>query len=187
MSKAKLNGKEIASNVKLGKCEIIHFTDGTFVIVEMLSDVLKAEEAGFEALEEEDDEEEEAPKKKGGKKVVEEEEDDEEDDDEDEMTIDEMKADLIKGKFSTAKKLKAMDDDDVEDLWNENCAEEEDEEDEDEDEDDEELTMDEIEDMDYDDLEDLIDEKKLDIDIEDYTEKEVKKLRKAVAKALKIK
>ena len=206
MAKLNLEGKKIVSQVKLGKVEILHFEDGTFIIVDILSDNMSAVDAGFLTEDTEDDEddeeeeEEEAPKKKGKKAKEEEEEDededeededDEEDDEEDEITVDEMKADLIKGKHATKKKLAKMDEDEIGDLWDEHFGEEdEDEEDEDEDEDEEdgeELTTDDLMESDFDDLEDIIDEKDLDVDIEDYDIKDVDKLRKAVAKALGIK
>lgn len=165
MSKLKLEGKEIASTAKVGKAEIIHFTDDTFIIVDMLSDNMTAEEAGFEL----------------GEEVI---------DDPEEITIDEMKEDLLKGKHVTKKKLKGMDDEEIEELWDEHFDDNGDGKGNgDGDGDPDELTAEDLNEADYDDLEDIIEDEDLDLDIDDYEDdaKGTKKLRKAVAKELKIK
>ena len=63
---------------------------------------------------------------------------------------------------------------------------EEDDDEEDEDPTDDEYTWDDLAEMDYEELGDLVDEEKLDTDPDDYTEEEEDKLRRAIAKELGI-
>lgn len=72
----------------------------------------------------------------------------------------------------------------------EDSDEDEDEDDEDgddEDEDDEELTGEDLAEMDFEELEDVCDDKDLETDPDDYEEDDIEKLRKAIAKELGIK
>jgi hypothetical protein len=139
-------------------------------------------EEAYEALPEDDDEEEE------------EDDDEEEDEDEDEVSDEDMRDALVESGM-TKKAAKALKGEALKEAYDE-LEEEEEEEDEDDDDDDDDneegddLTADDIKEMDFDDLEDTIDEEELEIDIEDYDsddKKSVEKLRKAVAKALNIK
>ena len=102
MAKSKLAGKEISNEVNIGGGQtLINFTDGTFIIINSMSDVLEPEELGLTSSDEaeddeedEEEEEEEKPKAKKGKKV-------EEDEEEEELTADD---------------LMGMDEDDLEDV-----------------------------------------------------------------------
>ena len=77
---------------------------------------------------------------------------------------------------------------DEEDDEEEDDEEEEDEEEDDEEEEDEEdeLTGESLAEMDFEELEDVCDDKDLDVDPDDFDEDEIEKLRKAIAKELKI-
>ena len=63
-------------------------------------------------------------------------------------------------------------------------SEEEEEEEEDEEED--ELTGEQLNEMDFEELEDIVDDKDLEVDPDDYEEEDIEKLRKAIAKELGI-
>lgn len=64
--------------------------------------------------------------------------------------------------------------------------EEEDEEEEEEDEEEDELTGEQLNEMDFEELEDIVDDKDLEVDPDDYEEEDIEKLRKAIAKELGI-
>lgn len=127
-------------------------------------------EEAYEALPEEDDE------------------DDEDEDEDEEVSEDDMRDALVESGM-TKKAAKALKGDKLKAAYDELEDDESEDEDEDEAEGDE-LTSNDLKEMDFDDLEDTIDEYELEIDIEDYDsddKKSVEKLRKAVAKALNIK
>ena len=135
MAKSKLANKKVQEEKALGGgLTMIIFTDGTFIVVSNMSDVLESEELGLSAATSEEEEEEE------------DEEEDEEDDDEEE---------------------------------------DEDEDEEGDEEEGDELTAEDLMEMDFDDLEDLVDDEDLEIDVDDYEDDE-EGLRKAIAKKLGI-
>lgn len=135
--------------------------------------------------------------------------DDSEEEDDDEVSIEDMKAALLESGM-TKKELKKLSDEEIEEAYgdlesddSEEEEEEEEEEDSDDDDDDsddsddddseedsddsdEEVTAEDLLEMDFEDLEDLCDDQELDIDPDDYEEDQVDKLRKAVAKELGI-
>ena len=79
------------------------------------------------------------------------------------------------------------DDDDDSEEDDDDDDSEEDDEDSDDDDDEEEITPESLAEMDFEELEDVCEDKGLDVDPDDYDEDEVEKLRKDVAKALGIK
>lgn len=84
------------------------------------------------------------------------------------------------------------DDDDSDDEEDEDSDEDdedsdEDEDEEEEDEDDEELTGEDLAEMDFEELEDVCDDKDLETDPDDFEEEDIEKLRKAIAKELGLK
>lgn len=76
-------------------------------------------------------------------------------------------------------------DEDEEEEEEEEDEEEEEEEEEDEEEEDE-LTGEQLNEMDFEELEDIVDDKDLEVDPDDYEEEDIEKLRKAIAKELGI-
>lgn len=187
-------GQKVTNTEDLGNGYVrITFNDGTMIVAQVVPLAIKVAS-----------EKTAAPAKEGkaakGKAKAQEEE--EEEDEEEEITIEEMREALIEA-GEDKKKVKKMTDEEVEEAYDELEEEEDEEEDDEDDEDDEEeeedddeddeddsLTADDIRDADFDDLEDIIDDQELEIDIEDYDAKKPKdleKLRKEVAKALKIK
>ena len=62
----------------------------------------------------------------------------------------------------------------------------EEEEDEEEEEEEDELTGEQLNEMDFEELEDIVDDKDLEVDPDDYEEEDIEKLRKAIAKELGI-
>jgi hypothetical protein len=79
------------------------------------------------------------------------------------------------------------DDDDSDDEEDEDSDEDDEDSDEDEDEDDEELTGEDLAEMDFEELEDVCDDKDLETDPDDFEEEDIEKLRKAIAKELGLK
>lgn len=79
------------------------------------------------------------------------------------------------------------DDDDSDDEEDEDSDEDDEDSDEDEDEDDEELTGEDLAEMDFEELEDVCDDKDLETDPDDFEEDDIEKLRKAIAKELGLK
>ena len=143
--KTGLAGKVIKEEKQLGGgLVMIIFTDGTFITVGQISDVIEAEELGFESAADEDDDEED---------------DDDSDDDDDDSDDD--------------------DEDDSDD-------DEEEEDDDDDEEEGDELTVEQLMEMDFDDMDDLVDDEELDIDVDKYEDDE-DGLRKAIAKKLGLK
>lgn len=88
--------------------------------------------------------------------------------------------------FNSEEEDSEDEEEDSEDEEEESDEDEEDEDSDDDDEEGEELTAEDLMEMDADDLEDLIDDEELDVDVEDYEDDE-EGLRKEVAKALGIK
>lgn len=151
--KTGLAGKVIKEEKQLGGgLVMIIFTDGTFITVGQISDVIEAEELGFESAADEDEDED--------SEEEEDDSDDEEDDDEEES-----------------------DDDDDED---DSDDEDEDEDEDDDEEEGDELTVEQLMEMDFDDMDDLVDDEELDIDVDKYEDDE-DGLRKAIAKKLGLK
>lgn len=185
MGKQVLVGLSIIETIEIGGGKtLIKFNNDSFIIGDNLTPLLSQGELFSEA------EQEAKPKAdKKGKKQPEPEPDDDEDNDEDELSIADMKEALLEEKLVTKKALKDMDDDEIIEMYNENFGGDEDE-DENTDEDEDDLTAEDLKSSDFDDLEDIIDDRELDIDIEDYDaddKKSVEKLRKAIAKELEIK
>lgn len=112
-----------------------------------------------------------------------EDEDEEEDEEEDEVSIEDMKAALVEAEAFTKKELKKMSDEEIQEAYDELETEGEDEDDADNDED-EDLTGEDLAEKDFSELEDICDEKELTVDPDDFSEKDVEKLRKAIAKEL---
>ena len=111
MAKSKLANKEIQEEVQLGGgLVMIKFTDGTFIVVSGLSDVIEPSEIGLgkSSDDEDDDDEDDEDEEEGDDDDddSDEEEDDEEDEDEEEDEEEEL----------TAEDLMEMDADDLEDL-----------------------------------------------------------------------
>ena len=111
MAKSKLANKKIQEEVNLGGGMVmIKFTDGTFIIVHSITDVLEADELGLSAASEEADEEADEDEEEDD------EEEDDSDEDEEEDDEDEEEEDEEEGEELTAEDLMEMDMDDLEDL-----------------------------------------------------------------------
>jgi hypothetical protein len=183
---ANITGQKVTKTEELGNGFVrIIFGDGNAIVAQVVPLALKV-------VSEKEPAKEEAPKDKKSKKAAKEEEEEEEDpeeEEEEEITLDEIREALIESGMDK-KKVKKMSDEELEEAY-ENLEEEEDEDpEEEEEEEDDKLTASDILESDFDDLEDIIDDQELDIDLEDYDPKKPKdldKLRKEVAKALKIK
>lgn len=123
--KSKLAGKKVQEEIALGGgLTMVKFTDGTFIIVSNLSDVIEAEELGFEgsASEAEEDEDEGEEEDEDGEEEAEEEDDEEDLDDEEEdedLDDEEEDEDLDEEDDITAEDLIGMDFDELEDLVDE--------------------------------------------------------------------